>query len=54
MLRGLGQEEVDSVVAERGSVEVGCDYCGAQYRFDPVDVAQLFTDASHPAPGAVQ
>src|SRR5574344_1271534 len=54
MLRGLGQEEVDSVVVERGSVEVGCDYCGAQYRFDPVDVAQLFTDASHPAPGAVQ
>jgi molecular chaperone Hsp33 len=54
MLRGLGQEEVDSVVAERGSVEVGCDYCGAQYRFDPVDVAQLFTDASHAAPGAVQ
>lgn len=54
MLRGLGQEEVASVVAERGSVEVGCDYCGAQYRFDPVDVTQLFTDASHTAPGAVQ
>lgn len=54
MLRSLGREEVQSVVAERGSVEVGCDYCGAQYSFDPVDVAQLFTDASHPAPGAMQ
>ncbi len=47
--KGLGQEEVDSVVAERGQVEVGCDYCGAQYRFDPMDVAQLFTDTSHAA-----
>lgn len=54
MLRGLGQEEVAGVVAERGSVEVGCDYCGTQYRFDPVDITQLFTDTSHPAPGSVQ
>lgn len=54
MLRGLGQEEVAGVVAERGSVEVSCDYCGTQYRFDPVDITQLFTDTSHPAPGSVQ
>ena len=54
MLKGLGQEEVASVVAERGSVEVGCDYCGAQYRFDPIDITQLFTDTSHTAPGSVQ
>ena len=54
MLRGLGQEEVASVVAERGNVEVGCDYCGAQYRFDPIDITQLFTDTSHSAPGSVQ
>ena len=38
----LGQEEVDSIVAERGDVEVGCEFCGAQYRFDAVDAAQLF------------
>ncbi|MBV2163352.1 MAG: Hsp33 family molecular chaperone HslO [Comamonas sp.] len=54
MLRGLGQEEVAGVVAERGSVEVGCDYCGTQYRFDPIDITQLFTDTSHSAPGSVQ
>jgi molecular chaperone Hsp33 len=42
MLRMLGREEVDSVIAERGHVEVHCDYCNQRYEFDPVDVAQLF------------
>jgi len=52
MLRNLGQEEVDSVLEERGSVEVGCDYCGTQYRFDAVDAGQLFADANSQAPGS--
>ena len=43
MLRGLGQEEAESILAERGNIEVGCDFCGKQYRFDPVDAAQIFT-----------
>lgn len=42
MLRMLGREEVDSVIAERGHVEVHCDYCNQRYEFDPVDVEQLF------------
>jgi molecular chaperone Hsp33 len=38
---------VAGIVAERGEVEVGCDFCGQQYRFDAVDAAALFaTDAS--------
>ena len=24
-------------------LEVGCDFCGRQYRFDAIDVAQLFS-----------
>lgn len=52
MLRNLGQEEVQDVVAEQGGVEVGCDYCGTQYRFDAIDAAQLFTDAQSQAPGS--
>ncbi|MGE8398070.1 MAG: Hsp33 family molecular chaperone HslO, partial [Comamonas sp.] len=52
MLRNLGQQEVEQVVAEQGSVEVGCDYCGAQYRFDAVDAAQLFADVPSQAPGS--
>jgi molecular chaperone Hsp33 len=43
MLRGLGREEADSIIAERGEIEVACDFCGQQYRFDAVDAAQLFT-----------
>jgi molecular chaperone Hsp33 len=56
MLRNLGVEEVESILAERENVEVGCDFCGAQYRFDPVDAAQLFTEPlDHlPAPESKQ
>lgn len=43
MLRGMGREEADSILAERGNIEVGCEFCGVQYHFDPVDVAQIFT-----------
>jgi molecular chaperone Hsp33 len=43
MLRGLGRDEVDSVLAERGSnVEIGCEFCGLQYHYDAVDVGELF------------
>ena len=42
MIRSLGREEADGIVAERGEIEVGCDFCGKQYRFDPVDSVQLF------------
>lgn len=51
MLRGLGREEIDSIIAEQGQVEVGCDFCGAQYRFDPVDAAQVFLMPASQPPG---
>ena len=56
MLRGLGEDEVTGLVAERGEAEVGCDFCGAMYRFDPVDVGRLFTPAREmpPTSGQVQ
>ncbi|MDQ7955424.1 MAG: Hsp33 family molecular chaperone HslO [Rhodocyclaceae bacterium] len=52
MLRGLGQEEAESILAERGNIEVGCDFCGKQYRFDPVDAAQIFTSPGDQMPGS--
>jgi molecular chaperone Hsp33 len=52
MLKGLGREEIDGIVAERGDVEIGCEFCGRQYRFDPVDVGELFTPASRQMPGS--
>jgi molecular chaperone Hsp33 len=51
MLKGLGREEIDSVVAERGNVEVGCEFCGLQYHYDAVDVAELFTASHQAQPG---
>lgn len=56
MIRGLGLEEAESIIAERGDIEVGCEFCGAQYRFDAVDAAQIFTEPGKqpPASAAVQ
>src|ERR1700675_2172300 len=42
MLQGLGEAETRSVLAERGDVEVRCDFCNRAYVFDAVDVARLF------------
>jgi molecular chaperone Hsp33 len=47
MLRALGREEVDSVLAELGHVEVRCEFCSRAFRFDLVDSAALFA----PGPG---
>jgi len=52
MLLGLGREESDGLIAERGLVEVGCDFCGLQYRFDAVDVGELFTPGQNQPPGS--
>ncbi|HYP84031.1 Hsp33 family molecular chaperone HslO [Variovorax sp.] len=52
MIRGLGVQEAEGILAERGDVEVGCDFCGKQYRFDPVDVAQIFTAPGDQLPGS--
>jgi len=56
MILGLGLEDAQSIVAERGGIEVGCEFCGAQYRFDPIDVTQIFrvTGDLPPSSAAVQ
>jgi molecular chaperone Hsp33 len=51
MIRGLGQEEADSIIAERREIDVTCDFCGQHYRFDSVDAAQLFTAPGDRPPG---
>ncbi len=42
MIVNLGLEEAESIIQEREQIEVGCDFCGAHYHFDAIDVAQLF------------
>ena len=52
MIRGLGLGEAQEILAERGDIEVGCEFCGQQYRFDPVDTATIFTDPVELVPGS--
>jgi molecular chaperone Hsp33 len=54
MIVGLGQDEAEGILAERGDIEVGCEFCGVQYRFDAVDAAQLFTASARLVPGGDQ
>jgi len=49
MLRTLGQEEINSILAERGQVDVACDFCGKPYKFDSVDCATLFSSGTAPS-----
>lgn len=52
MIQGLGEDEAHSILRERGIVEVACEFCGVQYRFDAVDATQLFAALPHQAPPA--
>ena len=54
MIRSLGIDEVQSILSERADVEVGCEFCGKQYRFDAVDAAQLFAPSQAPGSASLQ
>lgn len=41
VLRGLGAEELDSIVEAEGEVNVGCEFCNQQYSFDALDVRRI-------------
>lgn len=44
MLRMIGRSEVDAILAERGEIEVHCEFCNQRYVFDSVDADAVFTD----------
>ena len=56
MIQNLGIEEAQSILSEREDIEVSCDFCGANYKFDAVDTAQLFksSDPQPPSPNVLQ
>jgi molecular chaperone Hsp33 len=49
VLRSLGEAEVRDILAEQGAVTVTCEFCQRPYRFDAVDVEQLFAQSPGPA-----
>jgi molecular chaperone Hsp33 len=51
ILQALGGAEVHALLAERGEVEVRCEFCNRAWKFDAVDVAGLFSPGDlRPAP----
>jgi molecular chaperone Hsp33 len=44
MLRSLGRDENEAVLAEQGSIEVTCEFCNRRYVFDEGEVAAMFAD----------
>jgi molecular chaperone Hsp33 len=54
MLLSLGADEAHSILQERADIEVGCDFCAAQYRFDAVDVEQLFRQPDQLPPASAE
>ena len=45
-LRTLPDEEVDSIIAEEGEIDMNCDYCGNHYVFNSMDIAEIRSNAS--------
>jgi len=45
-LRTVSQAELESIIAEQGVIEMGCQFCNEHYRFDAVDIAALFAGSS--------
>lgn len=43
-LKAMGKAELLTIIEERGNIEVGCEFCGAHYVFDPIDVETLLAN----------
>ena len=55
MLRTIGAEEVQSILEEQTQIEVACEFCNHNYRFDAVDTEQIFSSQiPHSAPPTEQ
>ena len=48
-LRAMGREELEDILKEHGTIQVGCQFCNEQYQFDGVDIESLLSQVSQPA-----
>ena len=44
-LVALGRSELESILKDHGEIAVDCQFCGAKYRFDNVDVERILHNA---------
>lgn len=42
MLRSLGKDEADSIIADEGIIRITCDFCNTVYVYDSTDVVMIF------------
>ena len=47
-LKTVSKEELDSILAEQGKIEMGCEYCNSNYSFDSIDIEALFNNSQTP------
>ena len=45
-LRTLPDEEINSILAEEGEIDMHCDYCGSHYVFNSMNIAEIRHNAS--------
>ncbi|WP_210508298.1 Hsp33 family molecular chaperone HslO, partial [Pantoea ananatis] len=45
-LKTLPDEEIDSIMAVDGEIDMHCDYCGTHYVFNSMDIAEIRNNAS--------
>ena len=47
-LKTLPDEEIDSILADEGEIDMHCDYCGNHYIFNAMDIAEIRNNALRP------
>ena len=48
VLRSLGRDELESILAEKGEILIKNEMCNHEYRFDARAVAELLAEAGRP------
>jgi len=51
MIRALGPDEAGRILEEEGEIHVTCEFCGATYRYDALDVGQIMSTGMWTPPG---
>ncbi|WP_150047658.1 MULTISPECIES: Hsp33 family molecular chaperone HslO [Methylomonas] len=46
-LYALGRPELEAILHDHGNIEVDCQFCGSQYRFDNIDIENLLANSGN-------
>jgi molecular chaperone Hsp33 len=52
MLLSLGRAEVNEILEQEGEISVTCEFCNSTYRFDQIDIEQIFREGGIAGPSA--